>query len=89
MIAKAIIITTILEHLRTYIQEIPEITIIATQAVKSTTTRISRNKIIQNIKKSYKTAVLAITIATNMMDCTSHRNWHQSANRSKHSIPGM
>ena len=51
MIALAIIITTILEHLRAYIQEIPEITRTATQAVKSTTTR-KLNKLIQNIKKS-------------------------------------
>ena len=53
----------------------------ATQAVKSTTTKISHNKLFQNIKKSYKTAVLAITIATNMMDHTSHMNQHQTANR--------
>ena len=87
MIAIAIIITTILEHLKAYIQEIPEITRKATQVVKSTTTRISHNKLIQNIRKSYIIAVLTINIATNMTDRTSHRNQHQTANRITHNTP--
>ena len=76
MITIAVIITTILEHLKACIQEIREITRKATQAVKSMTTKICRNKLIQNIKKSYKTAMLAIEIATNMTDHTSHMNQH-------------
>ena len=88
MIAIAVIITTILEHLRENIQEIPEIRRKETQAVKSTTTRISRNKLIQDIRKSYKTAVLMINIVTNMMDRTSHRTQHQTVNRNTHNTPG-
>ena len=88
MITKAIIITTILEHIIAYVQEIPETTRKATQAVKSTTAKISHNKLFQNIKKSYKTAVLVITIATNTTDCTSHMNQHQTANRNTRKIPG-
>ena len=61
VIAIAITITTILEHIIAYVQEIPETTRKATQAVKSMTIKISHNKLFQNIKKSYKTAVLAIT----------------------------
>ena len=74
MITLAIIITTILEHIKAYIQEIPEITRKTAQALKSTTTKISHSKLIQNIKESYRTAVLAITIATRMTDRTSHIN---------------
>ena len=64
MITIAVIITTMLEHIIAYVQEIPEAMRKATQAVKSTTTKISHNKLFQNIKKSYRTAVLAITMAT-------------------------
>ena len=88
MIAIVVIITTIVEHITAYIQEIPEITRKATQVVKSATTKISRNKLIQNIKKSYKTAVLAITIATNVMDRTSHMNQQQTANKNTGNTPG-
>ena len=89
MIAIAIIITTILEHIRAYVQEIPEITRKATQVVKSTTTKISHNKLIQNIKKSYKTAVLAITIVTNTTNLTSRMNQSHTANRNTQNTPGM
>ena len=86
MIVIAIIITTILEHIKAYIQEIPEITRKTTQALKSMTTKISRSKLIQNIRESYKTAVLAITIATRMTDHTSHINQLQTANRNKQKL---
>ena len=88
MIAIAVIITTIVQHIRAYVQEIPEITRKAKQVVKSATTKISRNKLIQNIKKSYKTAVLAITIGTDATDHTSHMNQHQTANKSTQNTPG-
>ena len=88
MILIAIIVTTILEHLKTYIQEIPEITRKTAQAVKSTTTKISHNRFIQNIKKSYKTAALAINIVTNTMDHTNCTDLHQTANRNTHNTPG-
>ena len=81
LIAIAVIITAILEYIIAYVKEIPEAASKATQVVKSTTTKISHNKLFQNIKKSYKTAVLAITIATNTMNHTSRMNQHQTANR--------
>ena len=45
VIAIAIMITTILEHIIAYVKEIPEAMRKATQAVKSTTTKISHNKL--------------------------------------------
>ena len=78
MIAIAVIITTILEHIIAYVKEIPDSARKATQAVKSTTTKISRNKLFQNIKKSYKTAVLAITIATNTIKLNASMKDHTS-----------
>ena len=89
MIVIAILITTILEHLKSCIQKIPGIARKATQAVKSMIIKISRNNHIQNIRKTYKTAALAITIATSMMDHTSCLNQHQTANRNTENIPGM
>ena len=81
MIAIAVIITTILKHVKAYVQEIPEMKRKATQVAKSTTTGISCNKLIQNIKKSYETAVLAMNIVTNPKDRTSHTIIHQTTNR--------
>ena len=54
MITMAIIITTILENIIACLQEIPETTRKAAQAIKMTTTKISHNKLFENIKKYYK-----------------------------------
>ena len=88
MIAIAIIITTILENIITYVQEIPETTRKAAQAIKTTTTEISRNKLFQNIKKSYKTAVLVVNIVTSATDRTSHMNHPHTTNRNTQKTPG-
>ena len=89
IIAIAVIISTILEHVITYIQGILEAARKATQVVKPTTTKISCNKLFQNIKKSYKTAVLVITIGTNTMDRTSCTNQHQTSNSKVQKTPDM
>ena len=88
MITIAIIITTLLENITTYIQEIPQTTRNAVQVIKTTITKISRNKLFQKIKKSYKTAVLAINKVTNMTDCISHTNQSQPTNRNTENTPG-
>ena len=88
MITIIIIIATILENIIAYVQEIPEAMRKAAQAIKATTTKISRNKLFQNIKKSYKTAVLAVNIATNMTDRTSRMNQPQTTNRNTQKTPG-
>ena len=88
MIAIAIIIITILENIIAYVQEIPEITRKAMQSVKATTTKISCNKLFQNIKKSYRTAVLVINIVTSMVDHTNRMNQLHTTNRNTQKSPG-
>ena len=78
MIAIAIIITTILEHIRIYIQEIPIVGRKTTQVLKIATTKINCTRFMQNIRKSYRTAMLAITIVTSMTNHTSHINQQQT-----------
>ena len=56
-----------------------------TQAIRYTTTKASHNIFFQNIKDSYKIAVLVVAITTNTTDCTSrneptHRNSRSSLN---------
>ena len=71
MITIAIIITTLLENITAYIQEIPQTMQNAAQMIKTMTRNISCNRLFQKIKKSYKTAVLAVNLAMNTTDCTS------------------
>ena len=89
LITIAIIITAILEHITMYVKEIPRMTNKTVQAVKSTTMKASRNKFLQNIKENYKTAALAITIATNTTDHTNHIKQPQTTNRNAQNPPGM
>ena len=63
-----IMLITILEYMITYAKEIAKKTV---QAVKSTITKASHNGLLQNIKDFYKTAKLAVEIATNTMDRTN------------------
>ena len=71
-ISVAIIITTILEHIAVYIKEIPKIAKKTAQAVKNMTMKISDNKLLHNIKDSYKTTTLVVTIATTATNHTNH-----------------
>ena len=89
MITIAIIITTLLENITAYIQEIPKTMRNAAQMIKTMTRNISHNRLFQKIKKSYKTAVLAVNLATNTMDCTSCTVQPQTTNRNTQNIPGM
>ena len=61
IITIVILITTIVQHIQSYVQRIARKT---TQVVNSTTTKISRKNFIQDIRKTYNSTVLAITIAT-------------------------
>ena len=85
----AIIMTVLLKHITTYIQGIPQTKRNAAQAIKTTIGKISRNKLFQKFKKSYKTAVAVVNLATNMTDFTSHTNQPQATNRNTHRNPGM
>ena len=89
MITIAILITTILQHIKAYIQEIPGIARKVIQAVKSTTTKISRNNFHQNIREAYKSTALAITIVTKTTDYTSHMKQHKATNRNTQNTPDM
>ena len=88
LITVAIIITTILEHIARYVKELPGIAKKTAQAVKSMTMKASRNQFLQNIKDSYKTAVLAISIATSTTDGTNRRKQPQTPNRNAQNSAG-
>ena len=88
LITIAIIITAILEQIAMYVREIPKITKKTAQAVKSTTTKASHNKLIQNIKDSYKTAALAVNIVTSMTNGTDRTKQQQTSNRNTSTYTG-
>ena len=69
IITVTVLITTILQHMTAGIQGPMRKT---TQAVKFVTTEINRSNVIQNIEKTYKSTMLAITIATRTADCNNH-----------------
>ena len=54
---------------------------------KSTITKASRNELLQNIKDSYKTTILAIAIVTNMRDCTNCSGHRHTPNRNVQNYP--
>ena len=81
MMAMVILIVTILEHLKSCIQKIQKITGKTAHAVKSTISRIGHNNHIQNFKKNYQTADLAITIATNTMNCINRGDQQETSYR--------
>ena len=81
IIAVIIMLVTILEHITTHVKEIPKFAKRTAQAVRNMTTKVSRNKLLQNIKDSYKTATLAITIVTNATDRTNPSKKPPTTNR--------
>ena len=83
-----IMLITSLEHITAYAKKITKVAKRTAHAIKSTITKASRNELFQNIKDSYKTAILAITIATNMKDCTSRSGQAHINNRNMRNYPG-
>ena len=73
IITVIIMIITSLEHIIAYAMKIPTTERKTAHTIRNTITKASRNELFQNIKNSYKTALLAITIATNMKDRTNCR----------------
>ena len=67
LITVAIIITAILEQIAVYVREITKMT---AQVIKSTAMKASRNKLMQNIKDSFKTVALVVNIVTSMRNHT-------------------
>ena len=92
LITVIIMLIAILEHITTYIKEIPKLAKKMAQAVKSTITKASCNELLQNIKDSYKTTMLAIAIAiaiaTNTKDRTNCSRQAHTTNRNMQNYPG-
>ena len=59
------------------------------QVVKSTIRKASHNELLQNIKNSYKTTTLAITIVTNTNSHTNHNEQVHTTNGNTQNYPGM
>ena len=89
LITVIIMLITSLEHITTYAKNIPKLAKKMAQVVKSMITKASLNKLLQNIKDSYKTTMLAIAIATNMKDCTNRSRQADTTYRNMQNYPGM
>ena len=88
VITMTIMLATFLEHIAACAMKIPKLAEKIAQAVKSMITKASHNRLFQNIKDSYKTAVLVITIATNTKDRTSRSGQNHKNNRNRQNYPG-
>ena len=80
-----ILIIAIVKQMTTQIKEIAKR---AVQATENTIKEASHNKILRNIKDFHRTTMLAITIATNMTNCTNHSGQAQINNRNTQNSPG-
>ena len=88
IITIAILISTVLELIKTYTQQIPAVARNITQATRTAITKINHTRFTQNIRESYKTAKLAVTIATSTTNRTSHTTLQQKNSSTKHKYPG-
>ena len=89
LITIIIMLITSLEHITAYVKKIPKFAKKTAQAVKSMITKASRNELLQNIKDSYKTTMLVITIVTNTKDHTNRSRQVHTTNRNMQNYPGM
>ena len=87
MITIAILISTVLEHIKIYIQEIPAVARNIAQVAKTAITKINHTRFMQNIRESYDTAKLAVTMVTSTMNHTSHTMLQQTNNNNKQKHP--
>ena len=87
VITITIMLITFLEHITAYTKKIPKFAKKTAQAVKRTITKASHNVFLQNIKDSYKTLILVITIATNTKDRTSGSGQAHTNNRNRQNYP--
>ena len=88
VITITIMLITFLEHITAYAKKIPKFAKKTAQVVKRMITKASHNVSLPNIKDSYKTTILAITIVTNMKDHTSHSGQAHTNNRNMQNYPG-
>ena len=85
IITVTVLITAILQHITTGIQELMRKT---AQAVKFVTTEINHSNFIQNIKGTYKSTMLVITMATRATDHNSHIIQPRTTNKQQDKSPG-
>ena len=85
LITIIILIITVVKQMAKQIKEIAKK---AVQATENTIKKASHNKILRNIKDFHRTAMLAITIATNTTDRTNHSGQAQLNNRNTQNPPG-
>ena len=71
IIAIVILISTLLEHIKTYTQEIPTAVRNIAQKASKTMTEINHTRFMQSIRESYKMTKLAVSIVTNTTNRTS------------------
>ena len=88
LITVIIMLITSLEHITTYTKKIPKLAKKTAHMVKSMITKASRKELLQNIKDSYKTTMLAIAIVTNTKDRTNHSRQVHTTNRNMQNYPG-
>ena len=88
IITIAILISTVLGHIKIYTQEIPAVARNIAQAAKTAITKINHTRFMQIIRESYKTAKLVLTIATSTTNRTSRTILQKSNNNSKQKHPG-
>ena len=81
LITIIIMLITSLELITAYTKKTSELAKKTVQAVKSTIKKASCNELLQNIKNSYRTTMLAITLATN-------KNSHTNRSRQIHTVKG-
>ena len=84
-----IMLISSLELLILYAKKTSKFAMKTVQAVKSTITKASRNKLLQNIKDSYQTTMLAITLVTNMNSRTNRRGQIHTTKGNTQNYPGM
>ena len=88
IIAIVILISTLLEHIKTYTQEIPTAARNIAKKASTAITKINHTRYMQNIRESYKMAKLVVTIATNMTNHMSCTTLQATNNNNKHKYPG-
>ena len=84
-----IMMATVLKQITAYVEKFPRLIEKITQVIRYATTKASRNIFFQNIKDSYKTAVLVEAIVTNTTDHTSHNEPTHRNNRNSLNSPNM
>ena len=85
LVTVIILIIAIVKQTTTQIKKIAKK---AMQVIENATKEASRDKIIKNIKDFHRTITSAITIATNMTDCSNHKKQVQINNKTTRYSPG-